>query len=170
MNEENIKTLTNLLSKLTPGHLPLSIFLEITRLTTTPIIEIVPLKFVDEEIYVLLTKREDDDPNWPGMWHTPGTVVRATDREGSFEDAFERIIAGELNGTEVAESPVFVGNLLHKVKRGMESAMIYRVRITGETKSGSFFKKNELPENIIDTQKDFIQMAINNFENYLQRQ
>ena len=41
---EEVEAARSLLSSLTPGALPLDIFIEVARLTTTPIIEVVPVK------------------------------------------------------------------------------------------------------------------------------
>ncbi len=164
MNQsDDILQAVEVLKTLEPGKLPLPIFLEVARLTVTPIIEIVPLrKNIEGRVEVLLTKREDDDAHWAGMYHTPGTVIRASDIPGSYDDAFKRIISGELGGISVSE-PVYVTSILHKVKRGMESALIFWVEVNEEPKTGEFFDYGNLPEDLIDTQKPFIKMAIKDF-------
>src|SRR3989344_8061455 len=159
-SEDNTQTLVKYLKQLEPGKLPLPIFLEIAKLTVTPILEIVPLrKTKTGEVEVLLINREDNDPIWAGMLHTPGTVIRASDTEGSYEDALNRILKGELKGTP-CDKPVFVKNLLHKVKRGMESSLIYWVEVIGEPPVGKFYSFSHLPDNLIDTQREFIKIAI----------
>lgn len=160
---EDIQKAVQVLKNLQPGKLPLPIFLETTRLTVTPIVEIVPLRKYNNAIEVLLTKRENDDPNWAGMYHTPGTVIRASDTEGSYDDAFNRILEGELKGT-ITKSPVFVTSILHKVKRGMESSLIFWVEVTCEPLTGEFYDSNHLPESLIDTQIKFINIAIEDFK------
>jgi hypothetical protein len=42
MQKEEINKIASSLKKLNPGFLPLPIFLEVTRLIVTPIVEIVP--------------------------------------------------------------------------------------------------------------------------------
>jgi hypothetical protein len=161
---EEIATAARILSKLRPGLLPLPIFLETMRLTVSSIVEVVPLRKRGDSVQVLLTKRKDDDPNWPGMFHTPGTVVRPTDEEGSYTSAFERILGGELASVELAGEPQYVGSVFHKVKRGMEDAKVFFVEVNGEPTTGTFHDVSALPDNVVDTQIDFIQMAAKKFK------
>jgi hypothetical protein len=164
LSDKEILTLITLLKRLEPGKLPLPVFLEIARLNVIPIIEIVPLRKKDGKIQVLLTKRDDNDPNWPGMYHTPGTVVRASDVNSEYNEAFGRILEGELVGLRTSE-PVFVYPLLHKVKRGMESSLVFWVEVKEDPKIGEFFDIDSLPENIIDTQVEFIKKAAEDYKN-----
>ena len=166
---EEIAAAARTLSKLRPGVLPLPIFLETTRLTVSSIVEVVPLRKVDDKVQVLLTKRDDDDPNWPGLLHTPGTVVRPTDEEGNYNSAFGRIIEGELSSVQLSGEPQYVGSVLHKVARGMEDAKVFYVEVTGEPAQGVFYDVDALPENIVDTQIDFIHSAAKNFVDYQQQ-
>lgn len=160
---EEIAAAAKTLSKLRPGFLPLPLFLETVRLVPAPIVEIVPLRKVDGRVQVLLTKREDDDPTWPGMLHTPGTVVRSTDEEGSYKSAFNRILEGELSSIQLASDPQYVCSLLHRVKRGMEDATVFYVEVAGDPEKGTFYDIDDLPENVVDTQIDFIQSAAKSF-------
>lgn len=159
LSDDEIRLVSNLLSKLDPGLLPFSIFHEITRITTTPIIEIVPLRRDGENIKILLLKREHDDPVWPGQLHVPGTVIRATD---TLEDAFNRILTKELGGL-TASRPKFVKNVLHRSGRGMESSQIYWIDIAGEASTGQFYEVGELPEALVKSQMDFIPAAIDDY-------
>ncbi|MEI7918175.1 MAG: hypothetical protein WCH58_02220 [Candidatus Saccharibacteria bacterium] len=162
ISRKDIQQAKELLSKLQPGQLPFNIFIEVARLTVTPIIEIVPLRTnADGYTEVLLTKREDSDPIWPGMLHTPGTVVRANDRDDN-SDAFRRILNGELGDIKTS-APVYVKTILHKVKRGTEQAQIFWVEVHGESKIGIFYDVNKLPGNIIDSQIDFIKAATDSY-------
>lgn len=164
---EDIEQAVHLLAQLEPGKLPLGIFLEIARLTVTAIVEIVPLRTSkDGKIHVLLIEREADDPVWGGMLHTPGTVVRASDNPGSNDDAFSRILDGELKGAAVSE-PVFVESILHRVKRGMEQAQIYYAEVVGEPVVGQFYDVDSLPKNIVDSQLEFISHAVSAYRNSL---
>jgi len=166
LKDNEIQVAVSILEKLRPGKLPLSVFLQTTRLTVTPIIEIVPLrKRKDNKVEILLTERDDTDPNWPGMVHTPGTVVRSTDSEGSYEDAFKRILEDELKGVQTSK-PIFVGNLLHKVKRGLESCIVYWVEVSGKPPTGKFYRFDNLPKNLVDTQIKFINLAVKHFQDH----
>jgi hypothetical protein len=166
---EEIAIAAKILSRLKPGFLPLSLFLETARLTVSSIVEVVPLRKSGDSIQVLLTKRDDDDPNWPGMLHTPGTVVRPTDEEGSYASAFGRILGDELASVELAGEPQHVDSILHKVKRGMEDAKVFFVEVTGEPIMGTFHDITALPENVVDTQIDMIHRAATKFAEGLER-
>jgi hypothetical protein len=152
-SDEEISSAAEILSKLRPGYLPFSIFLEITRLVTTSIVEIVPLFKEGDKIYVLLTRRSEDDPNWPNKLHTPGTVVRATDEEGNYESAFSRILQDELRGIAIIGKP------------GMEDAKIFYVELAEKPNLGEFHNSEDLPEDIVDTQVAFIKLAVDKFRN-----
>ena len=132
-------------------------------MTATPIVEVVPLRQKNDTAEVLLTRREDDDPNWPGMLHTPGTVVRASDAPGSYNDAFRRILDTELKSVELAGEPQFVETILHDGNRGMEDAKIYYVEVVGEPTEGTFYDANNLPSDTVKSQIGFIQSAVSRF-------
>ena len=163
LTPQEIAEVTKLLGKLEAGELPLDIFLQFARLMVVPVIELVVLRRNGAQIEVLLTKRPDDDPIWPGLLHSPGTVIRATDRMANSQDAFQRIIAGELFNILLAGEPHFLQILFHQEKRGAALAQVYWVEATGEPPTGNFYDVTELPENLVDTQREFIQAAAQAF-------
>ena len=55
---------------------------------------------------VFLTKRPENDEYYPNMLHSPGTILRASDRPGSYLDAFERVQKNEL-GVDFMSPPKF---------------------------------------------------------------
>ncbi|MEI6477531.1 MAG: hypothetical protein WCO52_00900 [bacterium] len=159
MEHHDVERLTSLLSQLEPGKLPLPVFMEMARLTTVPIIEIVPLRYGSESgIEVLMLVREESDPLWAGMLHTPGTVIRAYDEPGSYKGAFDRILKEELGGTLTTE-PVLLKTVLRKVQRGTELASIYYVEVTGEPIQGTFYPLEPFPDNVVESQIGFIHEA-----------
>jgi hypothetical protein len=147
------------LAELEPGALPLPVFLEVARLTVTPVVEFMPLRTSPRGVEVLLLEREESDPVWGGLLHTPGTVVRASDSEGSFTDASARLVDGELAGTRLAGEPVFVETLLHRVRRGTELAHVYYVEVAGSPARGVFEQVASLPERVVESQRAFIVRA-----------
>jgi hypothetical protein len=161
--EAEIEQAAAILSKLEPGKLPLPIFLETTRLTVTPILEVVPLRLKNSQVEVLLLERDKGDPIWGGMLHTPGTVIRANDKDGDFTDAFDRIFSNEL-GNSNHTKPVFVDRIFHQVKRGREIAEIYYVEMDSDFTNGKFYEATNLPKEIVDTQIPFITKAVNKFK------
>jgi hypothetical protein len=163
LTSEEIQTVTQLLAKLEPGFLPFEIFHAITRLVATPIIEVVPLRHnTDGGVDILLLRRDNNDPVWPNKLHIPGTVVRASDSNKNFDEAFERILSGELNGV-TADRPTFVKNLIHHSGRGMEVSQIYWIEIVGQPSTGQFYNVKELPADLVESQMDFIPAAIQHF-------
>jgi len=166
MNDEQIRQTAALLKQLEPGFLPYPIFEQIARLVTLPIIEFIPLRFHDGQVEVLLIERPADDPFWPGLLHTPGTVIRATDLhrpEADNDVAFQRILHDELKDTAIGQ-PHYVGSLFHQSKRGTEQAQLYWVEVTGEPQIGKFYRVAELPASLIDSQVTFINAAALNYQ------
>lgn len=161
ISDEEISQVASLLSRFEPGFLPLPIFLEITRLTVASIVELVPLSLNNGKVEVFLIQREDSDQLWPGEWHNPGTVVRATDTPGSYTDALQRIFRDELN-TQYHE-PTFVAPLLHKTRRGSESARIYWVELDQTPPAGQYFPINALPADTIQSHRKVAELAAHNF-------
>ena len=159
ISETEIETITSLLSQLTPGYLPFSIFCQVARLTATPIVELVPLRFINGRSEVLLLKRDPDDPIYSGKVHVPGTVVRATD---TLDTAFHRLFAEELKGIALS-SPVFVKNVIHHSGRGNEVAQIYWAEVITAPKDARFYDANDLPAELIMSQLDFIPDVVNEY-------
>lgn len=169
MNEADIQKTAELLSSFEPGFLPYPIFEQIARLVALPIVEFVPLHLNEAgKCEVLLIARPDDDTLWPGLLHTPGTVVRATDlNKGQQDDwqAFKRIVHDELLDSEVG-TPHYVGSIFHESKRGAEQAQLYWIEITGEPKVGNFYPVDDLPEGLMESQLSFIKLAAENFQKH----
>jgi hypothetical protein len=163
ITSEEVRDVVHGLSKIEPGVLPFDIFHAVTRVVATPIVELVPLRRNhDGKPEILLLRREADDPVWPNQLHVPGTVVRASDEEGSFKDAFGRI-SKELGGIAL-EAPTLVKNIIHHSGRGMEVSQIYWTDVSGlEQAQGEFFPADNLPEEIVQSQLDFIPEAVAHF-------
>ncbi len=163
ITQKEINQVVNILSKLEPGYLPQEIFYQFTRLYVTPIIELVPIRKTDTgEIRVLTIEREADDPHWPGLIHTPGTVLRANDE--SVENALNRIQNKELKGMMFEIKPIFVHYDFHRVNRGMELALVYVTEYSKSIEGSVEVDPANFPENLVDTQINFIQKAIEHHE------
>ena len=165
MTDADMRAVANLLKSLEPGFLSYPIFEQIARLVTLPVIEFIPLRQNEERTEVLLIQRAADDPFWPDMLHTPGTVIRATDLHRPEDDnwgAFQRILHDELLDTEVSV-PHYVGSIFHASKRGTEQAQLYWIEVMGEPRVGTFYDVTELPASLIDSQVTFIQQAAKDF-------
>lgn len=169
LSPEEISTVASLLSRLEPGFLPMPIFSQVVRLLVTPTVEMVPFRKTQEgKVEVFLIKRDDDDPNWPGKYHVPGSVIRATDAKLSFQDAFDRIIQGEIKGITVLKGPIFVQHLFHQVKRGAEIPMIHWIEVNGDIPGGTYFDVDKLPENIVDHHPLIIRKALEHFSTHFE--
>lgn len=151
--------ITDALSILKPGKLPLDIFNQVARLTVTPVVEIVSFyRKPDGSLYVFLLQRGPDDPLWANMYHVPGAIVSATDRPGSFLDTLQRISASKLAEYESSE-PIFIDVQLCKVTRGMEVAIIYTTDLAVAPPEKSLFDPLKLPSGMIEGQEGFIKAA-----------
>lgn len=161
ITEDEIKTVAKILKKFKPGFLPTPIFLEIARLYVSCIVEIVPFYNDNKNIKVLLQRRSMEDPVWGGKLHTAGTVLRATDENESFKSAFDRILNNELQGIAIKKKPAFVKSIFRQTARGKEFASIFYVELTTNKVShlGKLYDINKLPDEIVDTQIQFIQDA-----------
>lgn len=163
LTDQEVATVTGLLKKLPPGFLPFDIFQQVARLVALPIIELVPLRYHNGKVEVLLFQREYDDPHWPGAWHTPGTVLRATDRQRGAQGAFDRLAVEEMEGAVFFE-PVFVQNVIHNQGRGTEVSAVYWAECV-DSPTGIFFPADDLPEDpLIATQRVFIDAAVKHYK------
>ena len=162
LSKQEERTLVKLLSQVAPGFLPYDLFIQIARLVSLSIIEVVPLRMHNGKVQVLLVPRDADDTIWPGKVHTPGTVLRPTDST-DLSTVFARIVEDELRNTAVG-TPVFVQNEVRKTKRGMEQAQIYWVEVQSEPLVGEFYDHDALPENYIKQQHDFITACVASFQ------
>lgn len=152
----------DLLSKLEVGILPKDIFHEIARLVPLAAVEVVPLREKDGDIEILMLKRGVDDVFWPNLWHTPGSIVRAYDKQPDFQDALGRVLDDELQGTLVG-APSYITSLLHESERGKEVAIVHWVEVEGESTIGKFFSAQALPDDRVLSQP-FIGGAIADFK------
>lgn len=164
LSDEEIQQAANILRRLSPAFLPFDIFRETTRLTATPTVELVPLRRQGGHTEVLLFKRPDDDPNWPGQLHTPGTVVRATDAAQGLQAPLDRLYKDELQVVPALD-PRYVTSILNKVARGSELATILYLHMSRtEAPTGAWYPASELPDTIVETQRNFIADAVTTYE------
>lgn len=162
--EQEISQTAAVLHRLQPGFLPLELFLEVTRLCATPIVELVPLRHKQGATEVLLFRRPADDPNWPNQLHTPGTVIRATDVGNGLAAPFARLYGDELCVKPSAE-PVHAKTTLHTFNRGTEFAAVFYIDLADTTVPGAvWYPAGSLPEDLVATQRGFIAAAVDSFE------
>ena len=167
ITDEEIKHTVTSLRKLEPGFLPKDIFNEVARLSVLTAVEIVPLKMDQaNKVQVLLLKRGEDDPFWKGMLHTPGAIIIASDRVGTFEDAINRVIQKELLSSPHIGSPVFteVINIQHEI--GRANCLVHWLEMTDEPKIGEYYYTDELPDNLISSQIEMIRNTAERFKSF----
>ena len=163
LQDSEIEQLVNLLQNIETGQdLPETVFFEFARLQCLPVIELVPLRRTAQGTEVLLIGRPATDPFFADQVHNPGTIVRAKDK--TIDGALQRLISHELPGTVLGEL-VYVTTQLHQSKRGNEWATVFRVEVNDNNGVGKWYPANNLPANLVESQYEFIQLAITQFEN-----
>jgi hypothetical protein len=157
--------ITNALSALEPGKLPLSIFNQVARLTVTPVVEIVPFyRKPDGTLRVFLVQRGSDDPLWANMYHVPGSIVSGADQPGSFLSALQRASRSKLAEYTPSEF-IFVNVQLCKVSRGMEVAIVYATELAITPPPSSLYDPLDLPSGMIEGQTEFVKAALQKMAN-----
>ncbi len=125
---EEDQELVALLAKLRGGRISTPVFTELARIIPQSIVEVVVFRRNGGRLETLLIPRPEDDIVWPGMYHTPGAALRASDfqreDQSPLNGPFERIQRGELN-SEFAHNPTFAGRLHRLGGRGPEVAEVY---------------------------------------------
>ena len=149
------------MEQLDAGFLPYDIFIQVARLCVLSIVELVIFKMVDGHVNVLLLERDSSDPVWPGMLHSPGTVVRPTD-EDMPNSQLSRVVKDELGGIEISK-PNFLMDGFHETERGKENAAFYWAELLGAAKNGQLYPVNRLPDNVIKYQRPYIAAAAKAF-------
>jgi hypothetical protein len=160
LDDVAIAEVARLLGKLKPGYLPTPIFDEVARLYVTATIVIVPLYMAPHHASVQLVKRRNGDPVWPSYWHLPGTVLRPTDHEGDFADAFDRLFHGELKNSVPAMSPTLLRTAFTQTARGREISQIFYVVLDKEPVGDGVFDVTNLPSPIIEHEPAYIAEAV----------
>lgn len=166
--QEEIRQAAEVLNRLPRGFLPLELFIAVAEKVATPTMELAPLRRnANGSVEVLLVQRPEDDLHWPGAWHMPGTILRATDEEGSFKSGFERILDGELHGAVKPINDIqLVGTKFWDIERGRELDHIHYFETDVRNEDlidGRFFDVNSLPELIIPHHKKMIPEIVEAF-------
>ena len=162
MNSDETIELAAQLNRYEPGFLPEPLFVSIARLAVLTAIEFIPLRrTTDGTIQVLLFERPDTDPVWPGMLHTPGTVVRPSD--ATLEDSFKRLFKDEL-GNQQAYTPLFIGTDLIHHKRGSTVTLEHLLQVDQVLGEGTFYDVDTIPDHFIPQQRLMVQRAVERFK------
>jgi hypothetical protein len=138
-------------------------FCPLACLTAT---ETVFLRWIKGRLYVLLVKRDSNDPHFKGQVHSPGSMLRATDNKGEGLDAFKDPIARackEVNFDPESIRLKFAGFLSHNTPRGAELAMIFACLCEGEDpvfSGNDWYLVDQLPGNIISHHLAIVKIAV----------
>jgi hypothetical protein len=164
-----IQQTADILRRLPRGFLPLDIFRVLAERLVLPCLELAILRVNQRnEIEVLLTQRDADDPYWPSGWHLPGGVLLATDNEGDYSSIFGRIFQGELNDEyEPLQEPQFVTTRFHETNRGREIVQEYFTEVAYQdipTVVGKFFPADKLPEETLKQYYQIIPLVVQAFQ------
>ena len=112
-------------------------------------------------IEVLLVKRPDTVPSYPGCWHCPGAFIRTGDKP---DDVCERIRTGKMAGATI-KSIRFLDFQMYSdpSRNGMTVVrLVHLVEIEGEPPVGEFFEifpTPNLPEPLVWEQPMLIRAA-----------
>jgi len=159
---------TNIVKKLEnipAGFLEPNIFNQVARLGVLSYLEVVALRLNGNDVEVLLTRRSEDDPFWPNMYHNPGTVLRPNDADNTFGSALTRLSTDEYSGSIMTNGPFFAGFWFMQLERGKGLGIVSWIELTN-CLEGTYFNVNQLPKNIIKGQARYIQKCAQDFTNY----
>ena len=162
------------LERLEPGRQPFSLFEQLARHVVTSTVEIVPLLQSDGAQKVLLARRPDDDPWWPGMWHLPGTILLPSDAANDTRDydtPIERLLHDEFHGSIAKVGAVNLFDIQRRsIPRGKEQTVFGWIDIVlndgySHAEGGTFFDVTGLDANlpdggVIDGHMDTIRLAL----------
>ena len=163
LTDDEMKMVEQILSKLSPGYLPFNIFAAVSRLVVTATAEVIPFRKGNNGLEVLLIERPKSDPFWGGLYHFPGSVLRADDNDTLYESSFKRIFEEELHGVLVIGEPKYFKTQFQKLKRGATLTAIHIIEVAGNSPVGTFFNVEYLPQNIIEYHRENIISAAKMF-------
>ena len=155
-----IRTTTQNLQNFEPGFLPKEMFYELSRICVLCAVDIAVLRKRKSENQILLTRRPDNDPYWPSMYHIPGTILRYDDAKLGRDHAFKRLITDEYTGLEFRTKPKFVNYYLNIDKRGAVLALLFKTELKKpeNQKIGKWFDLTDLPKNLLKSQYEEINL------------
>lgn len=157
--------IANQLKNTPAGFLPNDLFDQIARLGVLAYLEVVALRLINDKVEVLLTRRSEDDPFWPNLYHNPGTVLRPNDTNKSFSSALGRLYADEYAGSLPVAGPFFAGLWFDQLERGKGLGIVTYMQLDN-CLEGKYFAIDNLPKDIIKGQAEYIKQCANQFTNH----
>jgi len=136
------------------NKVPLWAFYSLSHIAPNTAFELLIIRDGSNGPEIFLTKRPPQDPEWPNMWHFPGTIIRIND---SFESVKLRLAQDELFIDKLpAETNLLTTKIYQDPPRGngIHLFEVIRVDATFENKNGTFFPFADLPDVMIGSQKE----------------
>ena len=176
-SEELAQLAADCLARLEPGHQPLPLFKELSRLVVLSTFELVPIRPQPTGPEVLLTQRDGNDVWWPNQWHLPGVVLLPTDKEeypGDYDTPLQRILEGEFSGSIKPVSDIHIFDTMRRSgPRGSEQTAFGWVEVEPDLSVPQpndirFFDalavvENPPAEGLIATHDQTIRLAMNHY-------
>ncbi|MBI3305162.1 hypothetical protein HYZ80_02480 [Candidatus Parcubacteria bacterium] len=136
----------------------LELFEALARCVVCAAYEVVCFQYRPEGWCVFLARRATNDIYWPNEWHSPGTILRATDK--TLTDALKRLMERELAPATISK-PIFTQLELNRIRRGTELRLIHIAYVIGMPNHGQFFPVDKpLPEPLMDHHRSLIEIAL----------
>jgi hypothetical protein len=143
--------------KFIDGKIPIDAFYAFCEAFISPVIDMAPYRYVDKKIEILLIYRKDkyyDGFHLPGSVITPGKTSKET---------LESVIKNELGNNVKVNKTHFIkimdtmkGQGIGLDTRGQDLKLLYACEVGGEVLDGEWFKKNNLPDNIIPEHQNVV--------------
>jgi ADP-ribose pyrophosphatase YjhB (NUDIX family) len=155
-NAELVRLLTKLASEL-QNNMAMwpAVFDALLKITPRTSIETVIARRQQGMIEVLLTKRPDDDPYFPGQWHSPGSFFRQRE---TLADVLHRISRREIRAKIIHPQFVTYQNNWNE-PRGHTIGLVHLCQTESEPQEGEFFSLHNLPDNIVWHHPEMLEMA-----------
>ncbi len=152
LSPRELTTLISLLSRIDRTKpLGTELYNAIAFLSLNVAIEALTLRQGDKGLEIFLTKRSDTDTAYPGMWHSPGTIVRPTEE---FVDSFKRLENREFKNN--LKSWTFIeNNNCPNEARGHFLQLLYLCEIE-EDRSDNWFSVDNLPQPMVPNHQEVI--------------
>ncbi len=163
LGETEEKQLISLMGKV-QDKMSIGVFEAVAEKFVITAVETVVMRRAGARLETLLIPRPEGDIHWPGLLHTPGSILRRSDYDnGGYVATFKRIEEKEV-GAKFAYPPRFVGYHFEMNKRGGCNHMVFIAEIeAGAQHQGEFYDVDDLPANFLDEQVKLIKLARNKF-------
>ncbi len=170
----------NCLKLLSPGRQSIELFTQLSRISTQPIVEVVPLRPRRGKLpEVLLAKRPEGDRWWANKWALPGGVLLPVDEVElhDFTTPVKKILDDDFDGNVVVSGTVSAFDVQRRIsRRGNELAVICWAEVgvvesVHDIKPGLFYKPEQIlhhePDGgIVDGHRENIGWALESYQRY----